>query len=101
MSGLFASGHAADIILAVMLAEALWLVGRRGWPVTDAVTLMLPGALMIVALRAALLGLEWPWIALPLILSLPVHLTDLARRRPTRSPAVSEAAIVNNISRAA
>ncbi len=38
-----------------------------------------PGMLMLVALRAALTGLDWRWIAVPLIMSLPVHLADLAR----------------------
>ncbi len=38
-----------------------------------------PGMLMLVALRAALTGLDWRWIAVPLIVSLPVHLADLAR----------------------
>lgn len=86
--GLFAGGHAADIILAVMLAEALWLVGRRGWPIADALTLLLPGALLLLALRAALTQMDWHWIALPLMLSFPVHLADVARRRRHRAPAV-------------
>ena len=81
MSQLFESGHAADLILAVMLAEALWLVGRRGWRVADALTLLIPGALILVGLRAALTHQDWPWVALPLILSFPVHLADVARRR--------------------
>ena len=38
-----------------------------------------PGMLMLFALRAALIGLDWRWIAVPLIVSLPVHLADLAR----------------------
>ena len=81
MAWLFASGHAADIVLAVMAAEALWLVARGGGS-AGAVALRLgPGALMLVALRAALVGATWPWIALPLILSLPLHLKDLARRK--------------------
>ncbi|MGJ3649101.1 hypothetical protein ACLB0R_11580 [Sphingomonas sp. GlSt437] len=80
MAWLFASGHAADIVLAVMLAEALWLVTRGGWTLTAVVLRLGPGALMLLAVRAALVGAAWPWIALPLILSLPLHLADLARR---------------------
>ena len=78
-------GHAADIVIAVMLAEALWLVMRRGWPIVDTLTLLLPGALILIALRAALTGQNWRWIALPLMLSFPVHLADAARRRPAGS----------------
>lgn len=77
---LFASGHAADIVLAVMAVELGWLVAWAGWPITDAMLRLVPGALMVVALRAALTGHDWRLIALPLLLSLPVHLADLRRR---------------------
>ena len=73
----FASGHAADLVLAVLAAEWLWLVTRRGWPVGVATCRLLPGALMIVALRLALTGADWRWIALALGASLPPHLLDL------------------------
>lgn len=101
-AGLFASGHAADIVLAVMLAEGLWLAGRRGWRIADALALLLPGALILVALRAALTQSDWHWIALPLILSFPVHLADVARRqdRPRRVLPAPHTVGVNNISRA-
>ena len=36
--------------------------------------------LMMLALRAALTGAAWQWIALPLVLSFPLHLADLVRR---------------------
>ena len=80
MIWLFASGHAVDIVLAVICVEFGWLVAGRGWRVTDALLRLGPGALMLLALRAALTGLDWRWIALPLMLSFPVHLADLARR---------------------
>lgn len=81
MAGLFASGHAVDIVLAVIAAELAALVLLARWRLIDALLRLLPGALMLVALRGALTGLGWPWIALPLALSFPVHLADLARRR--------------------
>lgn len=68
-------------MLAVIAVELVWLVGRRDWRVTDALLRLGPGALMLVALRGALTESDWRWIALPLILSFPVHLADLARRR--------------------
>ncbi len=82
MAWLFASGHAVDIVLAVIVLEFGWLVTRGGWPVPAALCRLLPGALMLVALRAALVGLNWWWIALPLLLSFPVHLVDLVRQSP-------------------
>ena len=65
-----------------MLVELLWLTQRRGWSMTAAILRLTPGALMIVALRVALTGGAWAWIALSLALSLPFHLADLARGRP-------------------
>ncbi|TKD52269.1 hypothetical protein FBR43_12025 [Sphingomonas baiyangensis] len=82
MSAFFASGHAADLILAILAAEAL-LLRRRGWPVIRILTRLGPGALMIVALRLALTEAAWPWIAVALALSFPLHLADL-RDEPER-----------------
>jgi hypothetical protein len=77
----FASGHAADVVLAVLGLEALLLL-RAGRAPSEVVLLLLPAALMMGGLRAALVGAPWPWIALPLAASFPVHLADLRRRRP-------------------
>ncbi len=81
MEWLFASGHAVDLVLAVIALELGWLVSAGGWRVSDAALRLAPGALMLLALRAALGGLAWYWIALPLMLSFPVHLADLARHK--------------------
>lgn len=79
LSTFFASGHAADLVLAVLVLEALLLL-RAGRPAIDVALLLLPGACMMLGLRAALVGASWPWIALPLAASFPVHLADLVRR---------------------
>ncbi|MBF9152892.1 hypothetical protein [Novosphingobium jiangmenense] len=80
METLFATGHAADIVLAALLLEALWL-RWRGWRLGDLLTMLLPAALIVVGLRAALVGAEWPWISVPIALSFPVHIADVMRRR--------------------
>ena len=79
LSGFFASGAAADIILLVMAGEFILLLraGRAPWALLAA---LLPGALIVLAMRGALVGADWWWIALPLALSLPAHLTDLRAR---------------------
>ncbi len=79
LSAFFASGHAADLVLVVLAAEALLLL-RAGRSAIDVALLLLPGACMMLALRAALVGAPWPWIALALAASFPVHLADLIRR---------------------
>ncbi len=80
IAGFFASGHAADLILIVLLGEALWLRGARRWSWGAILGLLGPAALMMLGLRAALTGASWWWIALPLAASLPLHLMDLRKR---------------------
>lgn len=77
---LFASGHAADVILAVLVAEGLWLRLGKGWVWVRVLGLLGPAALIVLGLRAALTGAAWWWIALPLAASLPLHLIDLSDR---------------------
>jgi hypothetical protein len=75
----FASGRAVDVVLAVLAVEAIWLKLRGGqW--NDIIGIIMPAVLMMFALRAALTGMAWPFIALPLALAFPVHLYDLRRR---------------------
>jgi hypothetical protein len=83
---LFVSGLAIDVALAVIMLEflTLCLVGKSGTLVTRAVTLTLalgPGACLMLALRAALTQAGLVWVVFFLVLSLPLHLIDLARRR--------------------
>ncbi len=77
---LIRSGHAVDLILVVMLVEAAWLRLARRIALPDIALALLPGALILLAARAAITGADWPMIALPLALSFPVHLADLRRR---------------------
>ncbi len=79
VAAFFASGHAADLILIVLAAEFGWLVIRGGKPLDVALALG-PAVFIVLALRGALTGADWPMIALPLVLSFPVHIADLRRR---------------------
>ena len=68
MEEFFRSGLVADVILAVMIAEAsLLLVYRkltgRGLAAADLVAMLLAGACLVLALRAALTGAQWPVVA--------------------------------------
>ena len=80
LARLFASGHAIDVVLAVMAAEGSWLVARARRSAADVVIALLPGALLLLALRAALTGAGWAWVATCLTLSLPAHVADVRRR---------------------
>lgn len=75
----FTSGHAADLVLAVLALEAVWLK-TRGWSLTKIAGLVGPAVFIVLALRAALVGAGWEWVAVLLALSLPLHLMDLRER---------------------
>jgi hypothetical protein len=80
MSEWFASGRAVDLVLAVIAIEALWIGLRRRGDTAGQLLALVPGALLLLALRAALTGAGWPMVAMWLALSFPVHLADMARR---------------------
>ena len=66
MSALFGSGHAIDLVIAVLAMEALvlWVVMRRGHLLP--LPTLLAGLGLLIAWRFAHSGAGWLWIALPL-----------------------------------
>jgi len=85
MAALFASAHAVDLILVVVAVEAACAViwhrqTRRGLSPAAILRLLLPGVFLLVALRGALVGAGWGWIAACLLASFAAHLQDLAGR---------------------
>lgn len=85
MEAFFASGRAVDVVLAVLLVEAVWLKWR-GNAFADIIPALLPAVLMMLGLRAALTGMAWPFVSVPLALAFPVHLYDLRRRGMIGTP---------------
>ena len=86
LKAFFTSGHAVDLVLIVILAEFVYLSTRRRRfssraPVIDRVLAFAPGVCLLLAVRAALTGAGWVWVALALAASFPFHLADLSRRR--------------------
>lgn len=65
----------------VLTLEFVWLVVARRRTAVGALSALLPGACLVLALRFALTGAAWPWAVLAVTASLPAHLWDL-RRRP-------------------
>ena len=78
----FGNGHAADLVLVVLALEAIWLKSR-GWGLVKILGLVGPAVFIVLALRAALVGAGWEWVAVLLALSFPMHLIDLAARMST------------------
>jgi hypothetical protein len=85
MQSLFASGHIIDIVFLLVAVEiVLALAWRRrtgrGMGLSDLVLMLFPGVCLLAALRAALVGQAYGWIAAWLLVSLAAHLNDLVRR---------------------
>jgi len=90
VEALFTSGRVVDIALVLMVLEmvGLWMVARvrnRAFPFADLAWNVAAGASLLLALRAALTGAGWPWLALFLTAALIAHIGDV-RRRLTPSP---------------
>jgi hypothetical protein len=80
MSAFILSGHIVDLIIGVLGIEVLVLgMWRRAGIVTPIIA-ALPGAFLLLALRAALTDAGWIWIGFWLTASFPAHLADLWRR---------------------
>jgi O-antigen ligase len=85
MSELFASGRIVDLILGLTVIEAVLLVGYhritgRGVAAADLAGNLLAGMFLLLALRLAIGGAAWTWLALCLTGALVAHLCDLGRR---------------------
>ncbi len=86
MSDWLSSTSMVDVVLIVVALEALWLIGARKMMPVEVILCLLPGLLLLLALRASVAGSGGWWIAALLAASFPVHLADLARRRGFASP---------------
>lgn len=87
----FGSGRIVDLVLAVMVVEALALGlyfrhTSSGISFTDLLINLASGTCLLFALRAALTGQSWTWVAVALVASLIGHLLDLSRRWRPASP---------------
>ncbi len=80
---LFSSGQIIDLIIAFVVAEAALLVFFRNWhgiPLPGLLGNLLSGVCLLVALRLALVGASWQWIALALVAALLAHIMDFNSR---------------------
>jgi hypothetical protein len=90
VSQLFANGHIVDLILGLMVVEALALIVYQRWTgrgiaPLDLLSNLLAGLCLLLALRAALVGAAWGWIAAWLSVALVAHLIDVQRRWKTQT----------------
>jgi hypothetical protein len=86
MTELFAGGRIVDLILLLMIGEAIALAAYRyitgkGLELIDILVVLIPGACLLLALRGALTDAHWTSIAIWLGAALITHLADLWRRQ--------------------
>ena len=84
MSALFASGQIVDLILGLTLLEAGFVAfyhlrTGRGPVLAPFLVNLVSGMWLLLAVRCALGGAWWGWVALCLLGSLVAHLADLRR----------------------
>ena len=85
MSELFETGRIIDLILVFMALEGgiLWLYRRatgRGVRAPTLIATLFAGGSLLLALRGALTGSSWEWVAAWLTAGLVAHLNDLRCR---------------------
>ena len=85
MADLFASGHLVDLILIVVLVEAvglmwLWKSCGRGIAPADLLPNLCAGAFLLLALRVTLSGGGWMMACLCLALAGVANIIDVSRR---------------------
>lgn len=83
---LFETGRIADLVLAVLVLEALAILfchrlTGRGPTLARALPFLLAGACLLLAWRTAAAGLPWPLPAALLAGAGAAHVVDLLRRR--------------------
>ena len=85
MTALFMNGRVIDLILILVLAEAVglvllrWTTGRGIAP-SALLANLAAGAFLLAALRCGMSGAGDGWVGLCLALALVAHLTDLRAR---------------------
>jgi uncharacterized membrane protein YGL010W len=85
MAELFRSGHVVDLVLAFVVLEAAMVLfhyrrSGRGLAPAALLSLLVPGVCLLMALRNALTGGDWVWLAAWLLAALLAHLADLKQR---------------------
>ena len=85
LESLVSSGRIVDIALAVLVVEVLVIIGVRRVTGSGVATPSLlinagAGGSLMLALRAALSGSAWTWVATFLVAALVFHAADVAER---------------------
>ncbi len=80
VQALILGGGIADLMVGLIVLEALALALRRPAALRQALPSLCAGACLALALRCALTGAPWPWLALCVAAAGTAHLLDVVRR---------------------
>lgn len=85
MESLFQSGQIIDLLIVLLAAECAVLVWvarrlRIGRPTRFALSVVVPGVFLMIAIRFALTDQPWPFVAAALAAAGVAHGIDLAGR---------------------
>ncbi|WP_375456523.1 hypothetical protein [uncultured Methylobacterium sp.] len=101
MAAWFSSGRIVDAILVLVALEAVLLLALRlrtgrGPAPLPLLCNLASGAALMLAVRAALVGADWPVVAACMLMSLAAHLGDLIPRlRKSQAPTLGRTAAGN------
>jgi O-antigen ligase len=84
MEQFFGSGRAIDLVIAVLVIEALLLRGMLARHRVLPTPTLLAGLALLVAWRAAQSGAPWFWVAAALTAAGAAHAWDVWQRWPKR-----------------
>jgi hypothetical protein len=85
MEAFFQSGRLIDLVLTLTLVEAAVILiwhrrTGRGLPPSEYALNLLSGLCLMLGIRTALTGADWPWTALCLMAAGIAHASDLYSR---------------------
>jgi hypothetical protein len=85
MDEFFASGRSIELVLLLIVLEAivlmaLWWMRRCPLPPLATLLILAPGTCLLLAAHAALSGASWMWVSSLFLVALVIHLVDLRQR---------------------
>jgi tellurite resistance protein TehA-like permease len=85
MDEFFASGRSIELVLLLIVVEAivlmvLWRMRLCPLPPLATLLILAPGTCLLLAAHAALSGASWTWVSSLFLVALVIHLVDLRQR---------------------
>jgi len=85
MDEFFASGRSIELVLLLIVVEAivlmvLWRMRLCPLPPLATLLILAPGTCLLLAAHAALVGASWMWVSSLFLVALFIHLVDLRQR---------------------